>query len=161
MNAHLTQIGVCLVASVAGFTCALWATVAMRGLRQRRLVWPTRAALLAALLLFLLIDHGNDFHRHGFYNWLLFVVIALPLNLVLLGLWLWYRAMTPKRFLASFVSTGVLFVLFVAGGLAYYERVVSWGEEWGQGSGRVVWKEAEAATGACCSQMLVSASAWP
>ncbi|GAB4815444.1 hypothetical protein N2152v2_002490 [Parachlorella kessleri] len=123
MNAHLTQIGTCLALSVAAWTTALWSTVAFRSARQQRLVWPLRAALALATLLFLAWDHGNDFHRHGLYNWLLFVVISLPLNLVLLGLWAWYCAMTPKRFAASFVGAGVMMAVLVTVALVHYKHV--------------------------------------
>lgn len=61
---------------------------------------------------------------HGLYNWLLFVVISVPVNAVLFALWIWYRAMEPRRFVASFLVTGTAFALCVALALVHYQHEV-------------------------------------
>lgn len=64
INAHLNAIGRSIVVAIAAFTAALWAT---------RLVgsaaWTARGALAAVHVLLLVVDHGQDFQYHGFYNW--------------------------------------------------------------------------------------------
>lgn len=124
INAHLTEIGALLATAVAAFTVAAWSTVAF-GPQHAWLAWPVRWGLLAALLAFLAYDHGGDFQYHGFYNFVVFVLIALPLNLVLLGLWLWYCAMSPQSFTMSFVGAGATMLLVVVLALAHYKRMVS------------------------------------
>lgn len=61
----------------------------------------------------------------------LFLIIALPLNLVLLGLFLWYTAMpTPRAFAASFLASGVALALCVGLALVHYQRMVRLAAAW-------------------------------
>lgn len=56
---------------------------------------------------------------------MLFLLIALPLNLVLLGLFLWYTSMpSPRAFAASFLAAGAALALCVGLALVHYQRMV-------------------------------------
>ncbi len=58
----------------------------------------------------------------------LLLIIGLPLNLVLLGLFCWYRAAgSPKRFAASFVGSGMAAVLVMTLLLLHFQRLVRGG----------------------------------
>ena len=163
INAHLNAIGRSIVVAIAAFTAALWAT---------RLVgsaaWTARAALAAVHVLLLVVDHGQDFQYHGFYNWcapvhcgvagwvrwlcsdadqhacwwrpnrltacltlqpptcrrVLFLIIATPLNLALLGLFLWYTSMKPRRFYLSLAGSAGAAALIVALALVHFQHLV-------------------------------------
>ncbi|EFN55879.1 hypothetical protein CHLNCDRAFT_145486 [Chlorella variabilis] len=118
INAHLNLIARCLITAILAFTAAVWAA---------RLLgpwaWRARGALAAAHLALLCYDHGQDFQAHGFYNWMLFLVVALPLNMLLLGLFLWYTSMRPRQFAASLLGTGAAAALAVALALLHYQHI--------------------------------------
>ncbi|KAL4451645.1 hypothetical protein ABPG75_007307 [Micractinium tetrahymenae] len=123
INAHLNTIGRTLILSILAFTAYLWAA---RGLGAA--AWPARLALASVHLALLAWDHGGDFQHHGLYNWVLFLLIALPLNLVLLGLFFWYTSMpTPRAFAASFLASGAALALGVALALVHYQRMATVG----------------------------------
>lgn len=58
---------------------------------------------------------------------MLFLVVALPLNMLLLGLFLWYTSMRPRQFAASLLGTGAAAALAVALALLHYQHIVSAG----------------------------------
>jgi hypothetical protein len=119
INAHLNTIGRSIVVSLLAFTVCLWLTPLLGGA-----AWAARGLLLAANLLWLAWDHGNDFHTHGVYNWALLLIIGLPLNLVLLGLFCWYQAAgSPKRFATSFVGSSAAAALVVTLLLLHFQRL--------------------------------------
>jgi hypothetical protein len=55
----------------------------------------------------------------------LFLLIGLPLNLVLLGLFFWYCSMRPRSFAASLFGSAALSVLVVTLALTHYKHIVS------------------------------------
>lgn len=66
----------------------------------------------------------------------LFLIIGLPLNLVLLGLYLWYRAAgSPKRFAASLAGSAAAAALIVTLLLLHFQRLVrGWWHSWVMGA---------------------------
>ena len=96
INSHLNVIGRCLGSAIVCFTVFVWAA-----LRLGRTAWAARGCLAAIHLLFLAYDHGQTFQSHGFYNWFVFLLIAAPVNLVLLGIFQWWRSMKPRQFVTG------------------------------------------------------------
>lgn len=124
-SSHLGELKAAILTAVTSLTIALWATVAFPS-ALCRLGWQLLAALLALFLLFLAWDHGSDFQYHGAYNALLLVVVCLPLNLAIAGLYFWCRAMPSWRsFLASLAAASAVVALALAVRLLHYQQVVS------------------------------------
>ncbi|KAI8919118.1 hypothetical protein DFJ77DRAFT_263214 [Powellomyces hirtus] len=75
--------------------------------------WPRRIALLVIplnLYAWYLYDHGNILEEHGAFNMLIFAMLGVPLNTVILTLYLWHRAAGSWRmFTYQFIGTWILF----------------------------------------------------
>ena len=56
---------------------------------------------------------------------MLFLLLSLPLNLVLLGLFFWYCSMRPRSFAATLLGSAALSALVVALALTHYKHIVS------------------------------------
>ena len=98
---------------------AAGASSLLRPAAARRLVWPARAACQAT----------DPPQPHAGCSPLpcrvLCIIIGLPLNLVLLGLFCWYQAAGgAKRFAASFAGSSAAVALLLALLLLHFQRLV-------------------------------------
>ncbi|KAI8320354.1 DUF229-domain-containing protein [Martensiomyces pterosporus] len=104
INENLGIMGVEILVSVLSLT-----TIAVM-LYTRKIRRPIRRnMLMLTLVIFVLLylyDHGERFERHGFYNLLVFLLIFVPLNTVLLSLYVLF--ITIPHFL-------VILMLCIAG----------------------------------------------
>ncbi|KAM4061324.1 sulfatase domain-containing protein [Hirsutella rhossiliensis] len=87
---HMGTLGVELVLSVLLYSAAITLVYTLRLPRAWRLVLGV--ILVVKLALVRAADRGESFARHGNYNMILFVVLAVPLNLVVFATVLLYRS---------------------------------------------------------------------
>ncbi|KAI8594186.1 hypothetical protein BDZ88DRAFT_402879 [Geranomyces variabilis] len=110
MNVLIGKLGVLMLTAELCLSSLLW----QFSLHLRQ--WPRRLALMSIplnLYLWYLYDHGNILEEHGAFNMLIFFMIGVPVNLVILILYVWQRAAgTWKRFATQFIIFWIIFVTY-------------------------------------------------
>ncbi|KAJ2694279.1 hypothetical protein H4R19_005927, partial [Coemansia spiralis] len=123
INEHLGVMGAEILVSVLALTAL---TVMLYASRMRR--GTRRGTALAMMCLvggFYVYDHGERFEKHGFYNLLVLLAIYIPLNAVLVVLYvLWCRI---ERFVAYFAVTLVVGSSLTGVALLHYRKVFDHG----------------------------------
>ncbi|KAF9582030.1 hypothetical protein BGW38_000749 [Lunasporangiospora selenospora] len=123
---HLSSLGVHLTLSILCLTLALSLIVIWQIPRP----FAISLAVGMAVILYALKrwDDGESFEMHGAYNMLVFLVVAVPLNLLIQSIICCHRKMSPTRFRRfismSVIGTMVLTTMF----LLYFHSI------WGNGA---------------------------
>ncbi|KAJ1893535.1 hypothetical protein LPJ66_005697 [Kickxella alabastrina] len=123
INNNLGLLGAEIIVSVLSLT-AMVTIMYMRKLRRtmRRSMAVLILVIFAALYLY---DHGERFEQHGFYNLLIFLLIFIPLNAVIVTVYILFMTI-PNFIVILFVSL----IVMACGGtvvLHHYIRVFDQG----------------------------------
>ncbi|ORX95862.1 hypothetical protein K493DRAFT_314804 [Basidiobolus meristosporus CBS 931.73] len=127
VRSHLGKLGGFLVASVIAFTCALWMILQGIPMLKARVRALLSCFLCMNFLIYYWIAPGQLFDEHGAYNFLIFLVIAVPANLLIAFLFGCFRFLGGRRFLQTLVGFLALFSVVVTLRLYHYNRI------WGHG----------------------------
>jgi hypothetical protein len=124
ISRHIPVIGFNIALSMAAFTVAVW-TLLLPTAMSRQARWGSGVGLVGCHLIYLLYDGGQDFQYHGFYNWMVFLLMWVPVNMVLVSLYGLWRATTPKRFVAILGGLGAALSIICGIMLVHYRSLVS------------------------------------